>query len=101
MMKLAIQKEEELKNLVEALITKEMETVQLFTNECIPDPSKVISLHNVSGRTLFHIIRYCSKHLCLARDGDINDMKEFDKRFVMALSVYKMKNWFLLPIIST
>ncbi|KAK7381378.1 hypothetical protein VNO78_34024 [Psophocarpus tetragonolobus] len=49
---------------------------------------QVILLHNVSGRKLSHIVRYCFEHLRLVRD---NDSKEFDKRFVAALSVYEMK----------
>ncbi|KAK7401620.1 hypothetical protein VNO78_13239 [Psophocarpus tetragonolobus] len=113
MMKLAIEKAQELKNSVvpageedemvklrsmdgvtfevEASIAKEMETVQSFIEECGRDPSEVIPLHNVSSRELSRIVRYCSEHLRLARDGDIKGTKEFDNRFVAALSLYEMK----------
>ncbi|TKY49427.1 SKP protein 16 [Spatholobus suberectus] len=87
---------------VELFITKEMETVQSFIDAGGADASLVIPLPNVTSRELRLIVEYCSEHCRGTGADNPNDnkvrkerLKEFDERFVQALSTNELKELLL------
>ncbi|TKY60169.1 SKP protein 9 [Spatholobus suberectus] len=73
---------------VEPYIVKEMETVQSFIDINGGDASSVIPLPNVRSRELGRIVEYSSEH---RRGGSAGKLREFDERFVMAMSSEELR----------
>ncbi|XP_020202089.1 SKP1-like protein 14 [Cajanus cajan] len=75
---------------VEPSIVKEMQTIQSLINAEGTDASITIPLPNVTSRNLNRIIEYCSEHY-----RKTVNLKEFDERFLKALSHDELKELLL------